>query len=175
MSWVSDQISTCDKYIEGRAVEARIEELEGEISDFEDTASEAGWTFHQEGSEWVAEGPDKDGAPGTGNVYRDDTRDAVVLSAAEEAGARWTDLTDLEELEDLRGLRDEAQGYGDWPNCTLINDDNWVEYAQQLADDASGVKEDWPHRHIDWDAAADELKLDYTEVRYGGNSFLMRT
>ena len=165
-------ISTCSKYIDGRAVEARIEELETEIRDFEDTALEAGWEFRKEGDEYVAEGPTVDGSPG--NVYRDSSRDVVVLAAAEEAGARWTSLTDPEELEDLRGLRDEAQGYGGWPNCTLVNDDNWIEYAQTLADDAGGVTDAWPHRHIDWEAAADELRQDFTEVRYGGSSFLMR-
>jgi hypothetical protein len=166
-------ISTCSKYIDGRSVEARIEELERELSDYEDEANEAGWEFRKEGDEWVAIGPDSDGAPG--NEYRDESRDVVVLAAAEEAGARWTSLTDLEELDDLRQLRDEAQGYGGWPQCTLINEDNWIDYAQQMADDLGGVTDGWPHRHIDWEAAADELKQDYTEVRFGSASFYLRT
>ncbi|MBT2325516.1 hypothetical protein J7E62_24590 [Variovorax paradoxus] len=166
-------ISTCSKYIDGRAVERRIDELEGEILDYEEEAVEAGWTFTQSSSGiWIANGPEVEGTPGS--QYTDEDRNVVVLDAAYEAGARFAHLVDVEELDDLRQLREEAQGYGGWPNCTLVNEDNWVEYAQQTADDLGGVTDSWPHRHIDWDAAADELKQDYTEVRYGGSSFLMR-
>lgn len=168
-----DNISASSKYIDGRAVEDRIEELESEVDDFERVATEAGWTFHQDGSEWVATGPDNDDSPG--NEYRDESRDIVVVCAAEDAGARWTSLTDVEELDDLRALRDESRGYGGWPNCTLVNEDRWIEYVQEVADGLGGVNDEWPHRHIDWDAAAEELREDFIEVLFGSTSFLMRT
>jgi hypothetical protein len=166
-------ISWNSKYIDGRQVEARIAELENDVSDFEKMAANAGWSFRTEGDLWVAVGPEVDGSPG--NVYTDESRDVVVVCAAEDAGARWADVTDVEELHDLRQLREEAQSYGGWPNCTLINEDNWVEYAQQYADDLGGVTDEWPPRHIDWDAAAEALREDYTEVQFSGSSFYVRT
>ena len=166
-------ISWSSRSIVGRDVEARITELEAEISGYETMATAAGWSFRTDGDTWVAIGPEIDGSPGI--TYIDESRDVVVLSAAEEAGARWADLTDVEELDDLRQLREEAQHYGGWPNCTLINEDNWVEYAQEYADGLGGVTDEWPHRHIDWEAAAETLREDYTEVQFSGNSFYVRT
>lgn len=75
-------------------------------------------------------------------------------------------------------LQDDAEGYGDWDHGeTLILDEHFVEYAEQLADDIGAIDREarWPLNHIDWDAAAEELRQDYTEVRFGSETYLMRT
>jgi antirestriction protein len=60
----------------------------------------------------------------------------------------------------------------------LILDYYFTDYARQLADDIgvfSNVKEyGWPLNHIDWEAAADALKMDYSEVRWGGYTYFIR-
>lgn len=33
---------------------------------------------------------------------------------------------------------------------------------------------EWPLRHIDWDAAAEELKQDYTSVEFDGVTYWIR-
>lgn len=91
-----------------------------------------------------------------------------------------TDMTDEhEELQILKALAEEAEGYAaDWPyGETLINESHFTEYAQQLAEDIGTIDTDaltWPACHIDWDAAAEALKMDYTEVDFDGTTFLVR-
>ena len=86
--------------------------------------------------------------------------------------------SDHEEYRALKALAEEAEGYAsDWTyGAALIRETHFVEYAQELAEDIGTVKSDaeWPLRHIDWDAAAEELKQDYTEVDFDGVTYLVR-
>lgn len=83
-----------------------------------------------------------------------------------------------DELAALEALADEASNYAeDWPHGeTLIRDSYFVQYAQELADDIGAIDRNakWPLSCIDWDKAADELKVDYTEVDYDGVSYWIR-
>ena len=84
----------------------------------------------------------------------------------------------LPELRDLLELRDEAVQYSaDWAyGETLIRGTYFEEYAQQLAEDIGAIGSDlpWPACHIDWEAAADALKVDYTTVEYDGVEYYIR-
>ena len=86
--------------------------------------------------------------------------------------------SDHAEYRTLKALAEEAEGYAsDWTyGATLIRESYFVTYAQELAEDIGAVKSDaeWPARHIDWEAAADELKQDYTEVEFDGVTYLVR-
>ena len=65
----------------------------------------------------------------------------------------------------------------DWPyGETLIRADYFTEYAQDLADDIGAIGDnlDWPLRHIDWEAAAEELKIDYSELDFGNATYYAR-
>jgi hypothetical protein len=83
-----------------------------------------------------------------------------------------------EELEALEALAEEASGYAaDWQHGeTLIRDSYFAEYAEQLADDIGATNKDapWPQNHIDWNAAAEELKQDYTCVEFDGVDYWIR-
>jgi len=59
---------------------------------------------------------------------------------------------------------------------TFIADPYFVEYAKELAEDIGAVGRDqqWPFCHIDWEAAADALKMDYTELDIEGRTFWRR-
>lgn len=59
---------------------------------------------------------------------------------------------------------------------SAINEDHFTEYAQQLAEDIGAISNDttWPYCHIDWEAAAEALKIDYTEIDFGGQAFWVR-
>lgn len=48
--------------------------------------------------------------------------------------------------------------------------------AQELADDIGAIDSNakWPLNHIDWEAAAEELKMDYTEVNFNGTTYYIR-
>jgi Antirestriction protein (ArdA) len=110
-----------------------------------------------------------------------DSRDVIArieyLEDNDNAPHGWTD-DETDELESLRALRDEASGYtADWENGeTLIRDGYFATYARDLAEDCGMVKPDavWPVNHIDWEAAADDLKMDYTSVTFDGVDYWIR-
>lgn len=71
----------------------------------------------------------------------------------------------------------EALAYqGDMYDPTLIADEYFVKYAEELADDIGAVNSEasWPNNHIDWEAAAEELRVDYSSVTFDGHDYLIR-
>jgi hypothetical protein len=87
------------------------------------------------------------------------------------------DVLDTEELSDWEELSDMEDGISDfWYGETLIPDDEFTEYAEELADDLGLTPRDagWPVTHIDWEAAADALRQDYTEYEWQGTTYLAR-
>jgi hypothetical protein len=58
----------------------------------------------------------------------------------------------------------------------LIADSYFKDYARDLAEDVGAVNADarWPNNHIDWEAASDELRVEYTDVEFDGASYLYR-
>ena len=58
----------------------------------------------------------------------------------------------------------------------MIREDKFIDYAQEFADDigAIDIHASWPLNHIDWEAAAEELKQDYQEVEFGDETYLIR-
>lgn len=87
---------------------------------------------------------------------------------------------DREEIEaELAAIETLADsGITDWEHgATLIpDDDSWVDYCRELAEDLGMVQEGagWPNNRIDWDAAADDLRVDYTSVTFMGTDYLVR-
>lgn len=87
---------------------------------------------------------------------------------------------DVIEIRQLQDLINEVAGYSeDKPadGVTLIRATYFVRYMEEYFEDTSDTpvkSHDWPFRHIDWEAAADELRVDYTEVEYNGVSYLFR-
>ena len=87
------------------------------------------------------------------------------------------DDADVAELLVLRALQEQAEGYSDFRDGeTLIRDGYFEQYAQELAEDIGAINRDatWPNNHIDWEAAADALKADYTSVDYDGVEYWIR-
>jgi hypothetical protein len=88
--------------------------------------------------------------------------------------------SDVEEYVELKRFIDEIRDCsGDSPEdgAQLIAESYFEKYAEQLADDVFGIRNAsaWPFCHIDWDAAADALKTDYSEATWDGNTFLVRS
>ena len=101
--------------------------------------------------------------------------DARLDELAEDA----IDDDERAELAELRTLKAETEGYaGDFwfDGVTFIRDSYFEDYARELADDIGAIDVDpkWPANHIDWEAAADELRQDYTECEIRGDSYLYR-
>jgi hypothetical protein len=88
------------------------------------------------------------------------------------------DEDEQNELRILRELADEANGYApDWEfGETLIRESYFEEYAEQLAEDIGAIDRNagWPLGCIDWEKAADQLKIDYTSVEFDGVTYWVR-
>ncbi len=86
---------------------------------------------------------------------------------------------DSDELAILLELAEEASGYApDWEyGEALIRDSYFETYARELADDIGAISKDagWPMAHIDWEAAAEALQQDYTEIDFDGVSYWVRS
>lgn len=82
------------------------------------------------------------------------------------------------ELVALKALAEEGEQYAaDWIHGeTLIRESYFVTYAQELADDICDMSNAsaWPFNHIDWEAAATDLRQDYSEIEFNGVTYLVR-
>jgi hypothetical protein len=145
------EICNTDDVIDSRDVIARIEELEGERDNYDRYKPSA-----------------------EGNAL-DDVENDTDASRAEWAIEH---PEDAKELKDLTELADEAEDYAsDWRyGETLIRDSYFEDYARELADDIGSIKEDasWPNNFIDWEAASEALKQDYTGVEFDGVTYWVR-
>lgn len=84
------------------------------------------------------------------------------------------DETDKSELEAAKALIDEigediAEG-----GVYLIAEYDFEEYAREFAEEIGAIGKDggWPTYCIDWEWAARELRMDFTEVEYNGVTYL---
>lgn len=87
-----------------------------------------------------------------------------VGEAAERLGA-------LDALDQEIDLPETARNEG-----SAIPEDEFEDYAEQLAEDIGAIDREarWPLNRIDWEAAAEDLKVDYTEFDFDGTTYLVR-
>lgn len=152
-----------DNIIDSRSIIERIEELESDRELLTDELEEATDCVKNHHDDVLDE-------KGTYPEHDEFRRCRDELAAWDEENG--------EELSELLALAEQCEGYGDWSHGeTLILESHFEDYAQELAEDIGAVNKDakWPNNHIDWEAAADELKQDYTEVDFGGETYLMRS
>lgn len=168
-------ISNSQDVIDSRDVIARIEELTNLI-DAEEISEDNGAEpqLDEDGKTIVRMSQ-------CGECGRD-WNDALITSRTPAPNARCPYEAiheEIAELKILQSLADEAEGYApDWKHGeALIRDSYFEDYARELADDIGAVSKDanWPNNHIDWEAAADALKQDYTSVDYGGVEYWIRS
>jgi len=97
-----------------------------------------------------------------------------LLEAAREELKEWEE-EHLEELETLQAVIEEGESISsEWRHgTTLIHEHYFVDYAMDLGRDIGVISDfnSWPARHIDWEAAAEELKMDYDLIRYGEHRY----
>jgi hypothetical protein len=89
----------------------------------------------------------------------------------------FAELATLESLlSDLEGNGGDHDWRGNWYPITLIRDSYFEDYAQQLAEDIGAIDPNatWPLHCIDWEKAASELQMDYSQVEYDGETYWYR-
>lgn len=106
------------------------------------------------------------------------------LDELEQSGIEDEDGKFLFEDEDatnehgrIKAILEEIGDYDEMPyGVTFIRDDYFEDYAQELADDIGAINADaaWPTNYIDWEAAANALKDDYSLVEIEGTEYWYR-
>ena len=78
-------------------------------------------------------------------------------------------------LEELKGSGGDEQWRGDWYPVTLIRESHFTEYTREILEDCGTIPRDLPAWvHIDWEATAREVKMDYSYVSIGELDYLYR-
>jgi len=99
------------------------------------------------------------------------------LEEAETAITDWDESDEASELEVLKALAEEAEGEtSGWSDgVTLINEDYFTEYAQDLVRDIGYLPSNLPgYIVIDWGATADNLKEDYSTVDFDRETYYIQ-
>ncbi len=99
----------------------------------------------------------------------------IEIEEIEETYTENDDCIELkEEFETLQDIIDNI--YGARLGVTLIHEDYFETYAKSYAADLGLINDDtaWPATCIDWDQATNELKADFYEIDYDGQSFYHR-
>jgi len=111
-----------------------------------------------------------------------DSRDVIARIEELQEDTKLINSEEEEELFDLLNLQDECQHSPDWNyGETIIREDYFTEYIKELIDDCYSIPPeltsgDWPWRHfqLDYEAAAEEAKLDYIECGVADYNYFIR-
>ena len=84
------------------------------------------------------------------------------------------DKDEQEELDELENMESEIPEWKDGE--TLIPEDEFVDYCEELCKDIGDVPREIPwYIEIDWDKTAENIKADYSEIEYQGTTYLYRS
>lgn len=173
-------ISNYADIMDSRDVIERLEELQDEIDRLKEAVTDA----KEELDMGVTEDTEDLKAAQEALFEYAGMADAEIVTFLEESGFVIPDdapepSDEMEEYLKIKAFAEEGEQYaGDWSGGeTLIREDHFEDYAQELAEDIGAIDRDapWPIRHIDWVAAAAELKQDYSEIEFDGITYLVRS
>lgn len=83
----------------------------------------------------------------------------------------------MEVAELILFAEEEGEQFPDFPyGETFIHENFFETYAEELAYDIGAIDREasWPLNRIDWEAAANDLKMDYTAVEFRGETYYAR-
>lgn len=81
------------------------------------------------------------------------------------------DSDEIEEYNELVEFRREVDS-SEWSyGIYFVNEDHFEDFARQEAEDLGRTDEHWPYDCIDWEQAADELKMGYSSVEFDGQTY----
>jgi hypothetical protein len=82
-------------------------------------------------------------------------------------------LTDI--LAELKGNGGDVQRRGVWYPDYLYADHYFTDYVREMLIDCGTIPRDLPEWvEIDWDATAENLKVDYASIEIDGNTYWYR-
>ena len=78
-------------------------------------------------------------------------------------------------LSELAGCGGDEQWRGDWYPVTLIRDDYFEEYAENLVKDIGDLPQEIPsYIEIDWSKTAENIQQDYSSTEIFGTDYWYR-
>lgn len=106
--------------------------------------------------------------------WRGELEDAADDQDRTMANAKYGELC---EALSVNPTPEDLEHFGENYEPTLIHENSFEEYARELAEDIDAIPDDapWPIRCIDWEQAADELRMDYTMVSFNGDDYYIRS
>jgi DNA repair exonuclease SbcCD ATPase subunit len=113
-------------------------------------------------------------------IYREEGMSEEDIEQIEAVKERLSDAEqefgddEAKELEELDALADQISEWNSGE--TLIPCSDFESYALQYAEDTGAIADfsSWPATCIDWEEAASELAMDFTEVTYQGTDYYVR-
>ena len=82
---------------------------------------------------------------------------------------------DEEEEERLTALLELEEALGPDSDVTLIPDDEFEDYAEEMAYEVGFVEQNSTiSSYIDWERWAEDCKMDYTTITFDGDDYLYR-
>ena len=108
-----------------------------------------------------------------GEDATEDAQSDLDNAQAEFGADEQNELAALESLKDDIG---ESRGKINDEGGPFVHENDFEDYARELADDIGAIPSDaqWPCTCIDWEKAADELRMDYSSVEWNGETYLYR-
>lgn len=100
----------------------------------------------------------------------------IVDNSEDENIQEWTEdnSNDFDHVEEIDYIEDTVSAfrYG----TTLIEEDEFEDYCRDLVEDCYDLRDvpEFIKNNIDWDGVASDLSVDYSEVNYQGESYLVR-
>lgn len=109
--------------------------------------------------------------------YAEQTESFEDILFEEEEIESWKEQFEYELnlIKEIDELEEEILN-GEWEyGVTLIEEDEFEEYCEELLIDCGYISKDFPSWiTIDWKDTADNMKQDYSEVEFRGTSYLYR-
>ena len=110
--------------------------------------------------------------------YEEMTESFEDIRFEEEEIESWKEYfeEELQEIEEINSIEVELGSEFEY-GVTLVDVDDFEDYCEELVSDIGDLPKDLPSyiaNNIDWEGVAEDLKVDYTEVTYQGNSYLGR-
>ena len=155
-------------YLDTRDLEKRREEMQDELDNLKEDLAETTEAYEEAVSQYKEADTDEEVEEAQDFMdQKGDDRDNAFGDLQE-----WQEEYQ-EELDELTSLDNEVSEWQD--GATLIPEDEFTEYCQELLEDTGDLPKDIPHYIvIDWEATADNLRVDYIEVEYQGTTYLVR-
>lgn len=165
------EIDFTENVLDSRDIIARAEELQEQYDDLLAAVEDA--TNDLEGY-LKTNSPEEDG---DALEELKDTREEALLNLHE------FNTFEKDELDLINEVIKQGEDCADWRyGESLIKEEYFQDYTEHLVDDCYELPKEmtsgeWPYRHmtIDWEAAAEELKQDYTEIDCGDNTYYIRS